>query len=245
MNTTPISSHRHRYPAEIISHAIWFYHQFSLSFREVEELLPELGIIVTYKSMRRWCLKYGPAYAGKLKNGKDNWAMPGMWMKSSSLFTGEHQYLSGAVDQDGDTIDILVQARRKKKAAVRFFRRLLKVQGDEPRWLYTDKIKSYDAVHREMMPTVEHINTVDANNRVEVSHQPTRQQEYHMRGFASPQQAQQFLTLHGLTQNLFRLGRHLVRAVNYWLRCAQSFQVWKKSVCAQAEEEYPFPCVYS
>ena len=102
-------------------------------------------------------------------------------------------------------------------------------QGGEPRWLFTDKLRSYDAAHREVMPTVEHITTAYDNNRVEVSHQPTRQQEYHMRGFAS---AQRFLTLHGLTQNLFRLGRHLMQAVHCRLWRTQSFQVWKESVCA-------------
>jgi putative transposase len=145
---------------------------------------------------------------------------------------GEQQYLWRAVDQDGDTIDILVQRRRNKQAAVRFFRRLLKGQGREPRWLVTDKLKSYDAAHRTVMPTVEHINHVYANNRAEVSHQPTRQREYHMRGFASATQAQRFLTLHGLTQNLFRLGRHLLQAVNYRLLRTQAFQVWQDVVCA-------------
>jgi putative transposase len=136
------------------------------------------------------------------------------------------------VDQDGDMIDILVQRRRNKHAAVRFFFRLLKGQRIEPRWLLTDKLRSYDAVHREVMPTVEHLNTVYANNRVEVSHQPTRQQEYHMRGFASSTQAQRFLTLHGLTQNLFRLGRPLMQAVNYRMLRTQSCDIWKESVCA-------------
>jgi putative transposase len=145
---------------------------------------------------------------------------------------GEQQYLWRAVDQDGDTIDILVQRRRNKQAAVRFFRRLLKGQGREPRWLVTDKLKSYDAAHRTVMPTVEHINHVYANNRAEVSHQPTRQREYHMRGFASSPQAQRFLTPHGLTQNLFRLGRHLMQAVNCRLFRAQGFQVWQDVVCA-------------
>ena len=145
---------------------------------------------------------------------------------------GKRQYLWRAVDQDGDMIDILVQRRRNKHAAVRFFRRLLKGQRGEPRWLITDKLRSYDVAHREVMPTVKHLNTVYANNRVEVSHQPTRQQESHMRGFASLLQAQRFLTLHGFTQNLFRLGRHLMQAVNYRLWRTQSFQVWKESVCA-------------
>jgi putative transposase len=129
-------------------------------------------------------------------------------------------------------IDILVQRRRNKHAAVRFFRRLLKGQCVEPRWLITDKLRSYDAAHRKVMPTVKHLNTVFANNRVEGSHQPTRQQGYHMRGFSSSPQAQLFLTLHGMTQNLFRLGRHLMQAVNYRLLRTQAFLVWKDVVGA-------------
>ncbi len=232
MTTTTISYQRHRFPSAIISHAVWLYHRFCLSFREVEELLAERGIIVTYESIRCWCLKFGQAYARQLK--KRQGQLGDAWHLDEVVITihGEHQYLWRAVDQDGDTIDILVQRRRNKKAAARFFRRLLKGQGGEPRWLYTDKLKSYDAAHREVMPSVEHINEVYANNRVEVSHQPTRQQEYHMRGFASSKQAQRFLTLHGLTQNLFRLGRHLMQAVNYRIWRTQSFQVWKASVCA-------------
>jgi len=120
---------------------------------------------------------------------------------------GQQQYLWRAVDQDGDNIDLLVQPRRNKQAAIRFFRRLLKGQGREPRWLITDKLRSYDAAHRTTMPTVKHINAPYANNRAEISHQPTRQQEYHLRGFSSSTQAQRFLALHGLTQNVFRLGR--------------------------------------
>jgi len=145
---------------------------------------------------------------------------------------GERHYLWRAVDQDGDTIDILVQRRRNKKVAERFFRHLLKGQGREPRSVVTDKLKSYDAAHRTIMPTVEHINHVYANNRAELSHQPTRQREYHMRGFSSSIQAQRFLTLHGLTHNLFRLGRHLMQAVNYRILRTQAFQVWKEAVCA-------------
>ena len=144
---------------------------------------------------------------------------------------GQRQYLWRAVDQDGDVIDILVQRRRNQRAAERFFRRLLKSQGREPRWLVTDTLRSYDAAHRTIIPTVSHINQVYANNRAEVSHEPTRQRERHMRGFSSSTQAQRFLTLHGLTQNLFRLGRHLIQAVNYQLLRTQAFQVWKETVC--------------
>jgi putative transposase len=226
------SYQRHRLPSEIISHAVWLYHRFCLSFREVEELLAERGVTVTYETVRQWCQKFGSAYARKLKKRQgrsgDTWYLDEVFI----TIQGEQQYLWRAVDQDGDTIDILVQRRRNKQAAVRFFRRLLKGQGREPRWLVTDKLKSYDAAHRTVMPTVEHINHVYANNRAEVSHQPTRQREYHMRGFASSPQAQRFLTPHGLTQNLFRLGRHLMQAVNCRLFRAQGFQVWQDVVCA-------------
>ena len=145
---------------------------------------------------------------------------------------GKRQYLWRAVDQDGDVIDILVQPRRDRSAAERFFRKLLKGQGAEPLRLVTDKLRSYGAAHRATMPSVRHDTRQYANNRAEVSHQPTRQREYHMRGFSSSSQAQRFLTLHGLTQNLFRLGRHLMQAVNYRILRTQAFQVWKEAVCA-------------
>jgi putative transposase len=125
-----------------------------------------------------------------------------------------------------------VQRRRNQRAAARFFPRLLQGQGREPRWLVTDKLRSYDAAHRTVMPTVSHINYLYANNRAEVSHEPTRQRERAMRGFRSSDQAQRFLTLHGLTQNLFRLGRHLMQVVNYRLLRIQAFQVWQDVVCA-------------
>jgi putative transposase len=196
-----------------------------LSFREVEELLAERGITVTYETVRQWCQKFGPDYVRKLKKRQgrlgDTWHIDEVFV----TIQGQRHYLWRAVDQDGDTIDFLVQRRRNQRAAERFFRRLLKGQGCEPRWLVTDKLRSYDAAHRTIIPTMTHINTVYANNRAEVSHQPTRQQEYHMRGFSSSTQAQRFLTLHGLTQNLFRLGRHLIQAVNYRLLRSQAFQV--------------------
>ena len=226
------SYQRHRFPSEIISHAVWLYHRFCLSFREVEEILAERGITVTYETIRQWCQKFGPDYARKLntRQGRlgDRWHLDDVCI----TIQGERQYLWRAVDQDGDTLDILVQRRRNQTAAERFIRRLLKDQGEEPRWLVTDQLRSYDAAHGTIMPTVAHRNHVYANNRAEVSHQPTRQREYHMRGFSSSTQAQRFLTLHGLTQNLFRLGRHLMRAVNYRILRAQAFQVWQEAVCA-------------
>ena len=211
---------------------MWLYHQFCLSFREVEELLAKRSISVTYETIRQWCQKFGPDYARKLK--KRQGRLGDIWHIDEVFVTiqGQRQYLWCAVAQDGDVINILVQRRRNQKAAERFFHRLLKGQGREPRWLITDKLKSYGAAHRTMTPTVNHINQVYANNRAEVSHEPTRQQERAMRRFNSPTQAQRFLTLHGLTQNLFRVGRHLLQAVNYRILRAQAFQVWEEAVCA-------------
>jgi len=231
MKTKSPSYQRYRFPSEIITHAIWLYHRFCLSFREVEELLAERGITVTYETVRQWCQKFGPDYARKLKKRQGRLGDTCHIDEVFVTIQGQRQYLWRAVDQDGDVIDILVQRRRNQQAAERFFRRLLKAQGREPRWLVTDKLRSYDAAHRTIMPTVEHLNQSYANNRAEVSHQPTRQREYHMRGFSSSTHAQRFLTLHGLTQNLFRLGRHLMQAVNYRLLRTQAFQVWQDAVC--------------
>ena len=230
-HTTP-SYQRHRFPSEIISHAVWLYHRFCLSFREVEELLAERGITVTYETIRQWCQKFGPDYARKLKKRQGH--LGDIWHIDEVFVTihGQRQYLWRAVDQDGDVLDILVQRRRNQRAAERFFRCLLKSQGREPRWLVTDKLRSYDAAHRTIMPTVQHINQIYANNRAEVSHEPTRQRERAMRRFRSSGQTQRFLSLHGLTQNLFRLGRHLMQAVNYRLLRTHAFQVWQGVVCA-------------
>ena len=187
---------------------------------------------MTYETVRQWCQKFGPDYERKFKKRQgrlgDTWHIDEVFV----TIQGQRQYLWRAVDQDGDVIDILVQRRRNQRAAERFFRRLLKGQGGEPRWLITDKLHSYDAAHHTIMPTVHHINQVYANNRAEVSHEPTRQRERAMRGFCSSDQAQRFLILHGLTPNLFRLGRHLMRAVNYRLLRTQAFQVWQDIVCA-------------
>jgi putative transposase len=189
--------HGYRFPQEIISHTVWLYHRFCLSLRDIEELLVERGIIVTYESIRKWCNHFGPEYARTLKkrNGRlgDNWYLDEVFIK----IQGEFHYLWRAVDQDGDTIDILVQKRRNKQAAKRFFRKLLKGQCASPRRMITDKLKSYSAAHREIMPLVTHSTEQYANNRAEVSHQPTRQRERQMRRFKSVGQAQRFLTVNG------------------------------------------------
>jgi putative transposase len=145
---------------------------------------------------------------------------------------GKRQYFWRAVDEDGDTIDILVQSRRNRRAAIRFFRKLLKGQGREPRRLITDKLRSYAAAHRTVMPSVVHCTRQHENNRAEVTHQPTRQRERQMRLFKSVAHAQRFLSVHGAVQNLFPIGRHLLRSVHHRSLRTRSFRLWDEATCA-------------
>ena len=222
----------YRFPAEIISHAVWLYYRFCLSFRDVEDLLAERGVIVSYETIRQWSRKFGVDYARKLKRREsrlgDTWHLDELFV----TIQGQRQYLWRAVDQDGDVLDILVQPRRDQRAAKRFFRKLLKGQGSEPRRLVTDKLRSYGAAHRTVMPSVLHDTSRYANNRAEVSHQPTRQRERQMRRFKSAAQAQRFLSVHGVILNLFRVGRHLLRPANHRMLRARSFVVWSEETYA-------------
>jgi putative transposase len=232
MNSPRPAYHGYRFPPEIISHTVWLYHRFSLSFRDVEDLLAERGITVTYEAIRQWCLKFGSRYARRLKRRQgrlgDTWHLDELFV----TIQGRRQYLWRAVDQDGDVIDIFLQPRRDQRAAKRFFRKLLRGQGGEPRRLVTDKLRSYAAAHRAVMPDVTHTTARYENNRAEVSHQPTRQRERQMRRFKSPAQAQRFLSVHGIVGNLFRVGRHLLRAIHYRMFRARAFGSWQQAACA-------------
>ncbi len=143
---------RHRFPSDIISHAVWLYHRYCLSFRDVEDRLAERGIIVSYETIRQWCAKFGPDYVRRLKRRQgrlgDTWFLDEVFI----TINGQRQYLCRAVDQDEDLIDLLVQPRRDGRAARRFFRKLLKGQRQEPSRLVTDKLGSYRVAHREVMP---------------------------------------------------------------------------------------------
>jgi putative transposase len=145
-----------RFPPEIISHAVWLSFSFSRSFRDVEELLAQRGIVVTYETVRQWCLKFGQTSANELRRRRprcgDTWHLDEVYLK----INGKTHYLWRAVDQDGNVLDILVQSRRNKKAAKRFFRKLLKGLQYVPRVIITDKLKSYGAAKRETLPGVEH-----------------------------------------------------------------------------------------
>ena len=226
MTSEAPSYHGYRFPPDIISHAVWLYHRFCLSFRDVEDLLAQRGITVTYETIRQWCRTFGTAYARRLRRRRgwmgDTWHVDELFV----TIRGRQQYLWRAVDGDGDVIDILVQSRRNQRAAARFFRKLLKGEGSAPRRLITDKLRSYPAAHRTVMPSVIHTTDQYANNRVEVSHQPTRQRERQMRRFKSSAQVQRFASVHGLVQNLFRVGRHLLRSAYHRLLRGQAFVEW-------------------
>ncbi|MBN4048004.1 IS6 family transposase [bacterium AH-315-O15] len=233
--TSPVPSyygyHGYRFAPKIISHAVWLYHRFCLSFRDAEDLLAHRGVTVTYETIRHWCQTFGPAYARRLRRRR--WRLGDTWYLDELFVNiqGQRQYLWRAVDQDGDVIDILVQLRRGRHAAARFFRKLLKGQGRVPQRLITDKLLSYGAAHRTVMPSVVHSTRQHENNRAEVSHQSTRQREHQMRRFKSVGHAQRFLSVHGLVRNLFRVGCHLLRSVHHRLLRTRSFRVWDAVTC--------------
>ncbi len=218
----------HRYPKEIISYTVWLYHRFMLSLRDVSEILAQRGMVVTYESIREWGNKFGSLYATEIKKRRprrgDKWHMDEMCL----VMNGVKFWLWRAVDQDGYELDILLQSRRNKKAAKRFFRKLLKGLYYAPRVMITDKLGSYGAAKREIIPCVEHRQHKGLNNRAENSHQPTRQQEKQMRRFKSPKQAQQFLSRHGPIHNLFSVavGRYKETAENYRNNLVVAFKIW-------------------
>jgi putative transposase len=158
---------RHRFPPDIISYAVWLYYRFNLSHRDVEDLLAERGITVSREAIRLWCIKFGAIYARRLKRKHrgygDTFFIDEVFVKINS----KQHYLWRAVDQDGEVVDVFLQARRDGAAAKRFFKRLLRSHGGEPRKIVTDKLRSYGVAHRELMPDVTHDNSQYANNRAE------------------------------------------------------------------------------
>ena len=211
---------RHRFPPDIISYAVWLYYRFNLSHRDIEDLLAERGIVVSRESIRLWCIKFGAVYARRLKRKHQVTVIPFISTKSSPVcrtiqINGKQHYLWRAVDQDGEVVDVYLQAKRDGAAAKRFFKRLLRSYGGEPRKVVTDKLRSYPVAHREVIPEAIHVTDRYANNRAEQSHEATRVRERGMRKFKSERQAQRFLGAHAAVSNLFNLGRHLVKAQHY------------------------------
>jgi len=230
MQTTTTSSlyKGFRFPAEIISHAVWLYFRFNLSFRDVEELMAARGVTITYETIRQWCLKFGQMYANDLRRRR---ARPGdKWHLDEVFLTinGKTHYLWRAVDQEGNVLDILVQRRRNKAAAKKFFGKLLKGCTYVPRVLITDKLASYGAAKREVLPSVEHRQSRYLTNRVENSHQPTRKHEHVMQRFKSAGQAQRFLSAFGPIREHFCPRRHRLQAREYRAERERRFLIWNE-----------------
>src|ERR687890_268676 len=202
---------RHRFPAEVISHAVWLYFRFPLSLQMMEEMLAARGILVSHETVRQWALKFGQGFATQIRRRLpapgDKWHLDEVIIS----IAGRKHWLWRAVDQHGAVLDILVQSRRNAKAAKRLLRTLLKKQGIAPRIMITDKLASYGAAKRAVMPSVEHRQHKGLNNRAENSHQPTRRRERIMKRFKSAGHAQRFLSAYGPIASHFRPRRHRLR----------------------------------
>ncbi len=233
MTTPPCPSYAgYRFPAEIISHAVWLYFRFPLSLRMVDELLAARGIVVSHETTRQWALKFGQAFANQIRRRLpavgDKWHMDEVVLTIADV----KHWLWRAVDQTASrlrrtgVLDILVQSRRDTRAAKRLLRKLLKRQCRAPRVMVTDKLASFGAAKCQVMPSVEHRRHKGPNNRAENSHQPTRRRERQMKRFKSAGQAQRFLSAHDGINNLFHLRRHQVPATQYQAARTQAFQVW-------------------
>ena len=221
---------RHRFPPDIISYAVWLYHRFNFSHRDIEDLMAERGVTVSREAIRLWCIKFGSLYARRLKRKHRGYGDTFYIDEVLVKINGKQHYLWRAVDQDGEVVDVYLQAKRDGAAAKLFFKRLMKSHGDEPRKIVTDKLRSYGVAHPELMPDVIHSTERYENNRAEQSHEATRVRERVMRKFKSVRQAQRFLGAHAAVSDLFNLGRHKVRAQHYRELRISAFTEWSRAV---------------
>jgi putative transposase len=219
---------RHRFPSEIIAHAVWLYFCFPLSLRMVEDLLAARGITVSHQTIRTWAEKFGRNFANRIRrrSGRfgDKWHLDEVVVS----IAGKKQWLWRAVDQDGFVLDVLVQSRRNAKAAERLMRKLLKKQGCTPRVMITDKLRSYAAAKRQLMPGVEHRRHKGLNNRAENSHQPIRRRERVMKRFKSARQLQRFVSIHDPIANLFHFPRNNFSSAEHRDLRSTAMAVWNE-----------------
>jgi putative transposase len=223
----PAVYRRHRFPAEIISHAVWLYFRFNLSQRDVEELLAERGVRVRCEAIRLWCRKFGSAYAEPLRRRRagpaDKWYVDEVQLE----IRGQKHRLWRAVDQDGFVLDILVQERRNEQTARACLRRVLAAASGAPRVIVTDKLASYRPAIRRVLPTTEHRRHKRPNNRAENSHLPVRKRERVLQRFKSAEHAQRFLEPFGAVCNQFRPRRHRLSAQQYRKIMRDRFATWR------------------
>src|SRR5208283_594438 len=228
-----ISFARHQFPPAIIRHAVWLYVRFTLSYRDVEDLLAERGLDVSYETVRRWVLKFGQAFARELRRRRprptSRWHLDEM----AVVIAGRQFWLWRAVDDEGEVLDLLVQRRRDKTAAVKLMRKLLKKQGFAPDVLVTDKLRSYGAAKSAMGLSARHEQGLRRNNRAENSHQPTRRRERKMQRFKSPGSAQRFLSVHAAVHNTFNVQRHLTSRNTLRVLRDHAFRTWRAATAAE------------
>ena len=217
---------RQRFPPDIISYAVWLYHRFNLSHRDIEELLAERRISVSHQSIRLWCIKFGPVFARRLRRKHRGFGDTFYVDEGFVKIRGKQHYLWRAVNQDGDGVDVFLQDRRAGRAAKRFFRRLIRRHAGEPRKIVTDQLGSYRVAHRAWAADSYPVTDRYANNRAEQSHEATRFRERGIRRFKSTVQAHRFLGVHSAVYNLFNWGRHMVRARDYRALRHRAFVSW-------------------
>jgi len=214
-----------RFPRSVIGYTVWAYHRFALSLRDVEDLLAERGVTVSYETIRDWVNRFGSQFAAKIRRDRpaptDKWHLDEVVIR----IKGRTHWLWRAVDANGDVLDILVQSRRNKVAAQRFLRKLMKRWG-QPCVLVTDKLRSYGAAKAEIAPGIEHRQHKGLNNRSEASHRHTRRREKIMGRFKSPRQAQRFLSVHDQIASLFRPKRHRLSARSYHHARSDALDRW-------------------
>ena len=225
---------RHRFPPQIIAHAVWLYFRFPLSLQLVEEMLLERGIFIPYETVRRWALQFGPDYARRLKRKRPS--QSDVWHLDEVVITiaGQKHWLWRAVDQDGSVFDEILQIRRDTKAAKRLLKWLLKKQGCPPRRMITDKLRSYAAARRQFMPRTEHRSYKALNSRAENSHLPLRLRERAMMGFRSAGGLQRFTSVFSAVRNLFVPPQSRRSALATHLHRPAAMAEWRSAACAPA-----------
>jgi transposase-like protein len=229
---TPVSYARHQFPPAIIRHAVWLYLRFSLSYRDVEDLLAERGLDVSYETVRRWVRKFGVLFAQGLRKRRPRTSSQWHLDEMVVVIGGKRHFLWRAVDCEGEVLDLLVQRRRDKSAAVRFLRKVLKKQGYTPEVIVTDRLRSYGAAKAQIGLSARHEQGLRKNNRAENSHQPTRRRERKMQRFKSPGSAQRFLAVHAAVYNTFNIQRHLISRRTLRRLRADAIEQWQAATAA-------------
>ena len=227
-----ISYSRHRFPSELIQHAVWLYARFTLSYRDIEDLMAARGLDISYETVRRWFLKFGEPIARNLRSSRptsnDIWHLDEMVI----VIRGKGHWLWRAVDNEGEVLDFLIQSKRKTKAALKLMRKLLKKKGFSTRQIVTDKLKSYHKAFRTLHVNAAHIDNKRSNNRAENSHLPVRRRERKMQKFKSPGYAQRYLNIHSATYNSFYVQRHLINRTLLKECRVEAFGVWAAASAA-------------